>query len=300
MRIFVTGASGYIGLAVVRALKRAGHSVTGLVRSEAKADLVTAAGAEPFIGELQEPGRWSLTAREHDGFAHLGFAAGPEAVEIDRVATEALLQAAGDDGQRALIYTSGVWVLGETDGEPAEETTPADHPAEAVAWRTGRERQVLESGSDLLAAAVIRPGIVYGGYRGLVAPMFASADREGAAAFAGEGRNRWAMVHRDDLAELYRLVLEKRLTGIFHGVDGTALRVDEIAVAASEAAHRHGNIRSVPYAEARRSLGLIADALCMDQVVRTTRAEEAGWVLKHRSFLESAPAAYAEWQRGED
>ncbi len=165
-----------------------------------------------------------------------------------------------------------------------------------MAWRPAHERLVLGSTTETLATAVIRPGMVYGGKGGLVSSLFASAVNEGVVAYVGDGRNRWSLVHRDDLAVLYRLVLERRAREVFHGVDGVPARTAELARAAAEAAGKGGATRSVPLEEARKQMGPVADALVLDQVVVTRRAGELGWKPARRSFLESARAAYLEWR----
>ncbi len=128
-----------------------------------------------------------------------------ETVAADHAAVETLLDAARQAREGTLVYTSGCWVLGNTGDVPADERAPTANAAELVAWRPAHERKVLDAAGDRLATAVIRPGIVYGGRGGILAGMFESAVEGGAAEFIGDGDNRWSLVHREDLAELYRL-----------------------------------------------------------------------------------------------
>jgi len=293
MRIFVTGASGYVGGAVVEALVRAGHRVSGLSRSPERDAAVKRLGAEPIRGQLGRLAALAPLLAEHDALVHAAadYGLGPPA---DREAIDALLAGArAGKGPRSVVYTSGVWVLGEVRS-PAGEGAPTDRPAAAVAWRAGHERAVLEAGDDRISTAVIRPGIVFGEKRGLVSPWFAGALSEGAAAYVGPGSQRWAFVHRSDLAELYRLVLERRARGIFHGVDGASPTVREAAEAASRAAGK-GATRAVPVEEARKTMGPMADALAMDQVVASTRAPEVGWKPRHPPFPKDAASAFREF-----
>ena len=302
MRVFMTGASGYIGSAVARELVRAGHEVTGLHHREESAEVVRAAGARPVRGDIADPATYAETAAGHDVLIHL--AADYEDQEAaDTAAVDTLIEAARSHMIRDahLIYTSGCWVLGDTGGTPADEDYPADHPAEIVAWRPAHEERVLGmtgEGSDL-TATVIRPGVVYGGVAGLVTPVFASAAEEGAARFVGDGENHWSMVHRNDLATLYLRVVEERASGIFHGVAGSPIRVIDVARAASEAAGAGGETRSVPLEEARRSAGQVVDALLMDQTLVTHRAEEVGWSPAYPSFVAGAGAAWREYRLAE-
>lgn len=299
MRVFITGATGYIGSALVRELVRAGHEVTGLVRSAERGDALKSLGAAALLGRLDEPATYAAAAGQHDAVVHAAFdhGAGAAAVGIDWIAIDALFEVARASGERrSVVYTSGVWVLGNTGDCPADEDVPATRPPLVVAWRPAHERLVLTVPGDTVAGAVIRPGMVYGGRGGLVSRFFASAVNEGAAAYVGDGSNRWSLVHRDDLAVLYRLILEQRARGIFHGVDGVPTRTAELATAAAEAAGKGGATRSVPLEEARKEMGPVADALVLDQVVAGRRSAELGWTPRRRSFVESARAAYAEWR----
>ena len=291
MRVFVTGATGYLGSAIVEALVRAGHEVTGLSRSEEKDGELRGLGASPARGALGALSRVDLAG--HDAYVHaaVDYGLGPPA---DREAIDALLTAArASRGPAFVVYTSGVWVLGSASAA-VDETASTDRPAQAVAWRPAHERAVLDAAGGTLATAVVRPGMVFGERRGLVSPWFAQAQAEGASQVVGDGRNRWAFVHRSDLAELYRLAVEQRARGVFHGVDGAAPTVMEAARAASAAAGK-GDVRCVPLEEARPRMGPVADALAMDQVVRSARARDLGWRPGHPPFVQDAQSAFREF-----
>ncbi len=292
MNVLVTGASGYVGSAITAALVRAGHRVTGQYRSDASEALLRKLGATPVRAEL---GRFSelvsLLSRQ-DAAIH---AAADYQPPNDREAADALLAGARAAGKPyQVIYTSGVWVMGERPTAVAEDA-PADRPAEAVAWRVAHEKLVLEAGRGQVTTAVIRPGMVYGGKGGLFVPWFESAVKEGAAAFVGTGRQHWTYVHREDLAELYRQVLERRAAGIFHGVDGRPERVEDSARAISAAAGK-GAVRAIPVEEARRTMGPMADAMATDQVVVSKRARELGWTPRRAAFSAQAAQTLREWR----
>lgn len=298
MRVFITGGTGYIGSAVVQELLSAGHEVTVLTRSPDRVERLERLGVEPLVGRLQEPEAYASAAAEHDAILHCAFDYADDGVATDRRAVEALTAAAREagsaDGPRTFVYTSGCWILGEAGEEPAGEDAPVDRPAEIVAWRPEHERRALGAAEGGLATAVVRPGVVYGGSGGLTARLFTSAEEKGAAAYVGTGENHWSMVHRRDLAGLYRLVAEARAGGVFHGVDGHPLRVADAARAASEAVGAGGAVRGIPLAEAREKLGPVADALALDQRLVTRRAGELGWEPEIRSFLDGAERAYRE------
>ena len=298
MRVFLTGASGYIGSAVARELISVGHEVTGMHHSPESADRVRALGAEPVQGDLAKPETYAEVAAGHEVLIHLAMDYGRPA-DLDQAAVDTLIEAARSHWMRDahLIYTSGCWILGETGNGPADEETALDHPATVVAWRPAHEERVLaQTGEGAgLTPTVVRPGVVYGGKRGLVTPMFASAAEEGAARHIGDGANRWSLVHREDLAVLYRLIVDARAAGIFHGVDGHPMRVVEVARAASEAAGAGGKTRSASLEEARESFGPAADAMVLDQALVSARGAEIGWKPTHRSFVLGAIAAWREY-----
>lgn len=300
MRTFVTGGTGLIGREVIRRLVAAGHQVTALNRSPEKEELLRRLGAEPVPGDIRDPDGYRSVAAEHEGLIHCAFDES-DPVEADRAAVETLLEAArvgaaAAGAPRWLLYTSGCWVLGDTGEEAADEDRPTDRPAKIVRWRVAHERRVLECDSGPVATAVLRPGVVYGGPGSLTAELFRSAAEDGAAAHVGSGENHWSMVYRGDLARLYALLAERRATGVFHGVDERPLPLVEVARAASHAAGAGGAVRSIPLEEARRRLGGVADALCLDQRIVARRSDEAGWTPEHTAFPEAADIAFREWR----
>jgi nucleoside-diphosphate-sugar epimerase len=287
----LTGGTGYVGSAIAGALTRAGHSVTALTRSPEKELGLLQLGVSLVRGDLARPATYERIAALHDTIVHAAF----EDAETDLVAIETLIGAARTDDGRHFVYTSGVWVLGDTHGSLAYESLPIRSPARLVAWRGEHEQLVLLAADEGVTPSVVRPGLVYGGKGGLISRYFSSAALEGAASYVGNGRNHLSLIYREDLAQLYRLIVERRGWGVFHGVDGVPLVVEEVARAASELVGAAGATRSIPLAQARAQMGDLADALCLDQRVGTRRAGELGWKPRFPSFLEGVHAAMAEW-----
>ena len=297
MRIFVTGASGYIGKAIVRELVKGGHQVTGLVRGEDKARLLVSLGAQPLLGNLRDPGGYREALSRCEAAVHVALEPSAEAVALDRATVEAFLAAAHlESGPKTLAYMSGVLVLGATGDTPADERMALSHPFPGVAWRVEHEQLLLQRAGEGVSAAVIRPGYVYGGETGTIGRYFQSAVERGAAEYVGDGRNRMAMVYLDDVATLFRLAVEKRGRGVFHAVDEVQARIVEMAKAASEAAGKGGAVRSIPLDEARQQMGVWADAECVDLTAVAPRARELGWRPSQTVLPGGIRQAFAEWK----
>jgi nucleoside-diphosphate-sugar epimerase len=298
MRVFVTGATGFIGRHLVRELRAAGHDVTGLARSAEKGKALERHGARAAIGDLKDPSTYATVAAEHDAAVHAAMEYSAETLHADRAAIDTLLGASGAGGPlRHVVYTSGIWVLGSTGDTPAYEDAATDHPAALVAWRVEHEKRVLAAAGGDLATAVIRPGMVYGHEGSMIASYFASAQKSGAAQVVGDGANRIPMIHVDDLARLYRAILEHRAQGVFHAVDGHPVALLEVARAASSAAGKEGATRSLSLEEARQKMGPVADAVVLDQIVLTRRSAEVGWEPRRGPFLDEVGRAFEEWQQ---
>ncbi|TBR18073.1 NAD-dependent epimerase/dehydratase family protein [bacterium] len=296
MQVFLTGATGYIGSAVAAALLRAGHDVRGLARSRAKAAELQAAGVAAVLGELSNPGTYAQAAGACDAIVHAGFETGPRAAEVDRLALEALLEAAQVSGRpKSLVYTSGVWVMGRHHGAPGTEEDPPA-PLPIVSWRPAVETLALAAGGGRLATAVVRPGCVYGGCGGLYGRMLQAAVEEHEVVLTGAGRNAWAAVYLDDLADLYVRLVERHPDGIFHATDGSADPLAEVAEAFLEAAGG-GALVLRPLADALREDGPFAEGLALDQRVSSEKARrELGWRPSLSSPANHAPALLALWR----
>lgn len=297
MRIFLTGGTGYIGAAVLDAFARAGHTVDALVRNRERAVHAQARGATPVIGDLSDPSTFAESAAVADGVIHAAFEYSPRGVEVDGTAVEALLRPAAGR-RRFVIYTSGVWVLGNQQA-PADETAAPD-PSPIVAWRPAREARVLGAAADDLRTAVVRPGIVYGGARGIVCDLLKNA-ANGLVRVIGPGTNHWPLVYDRDLGELYlRLATTDSASGVFHANDEGDERVNDIVQAIAGHVPVKPSVRRVPLPEARKKLGPVADALALDQIVRSPRARAIGWQPSLRSVSGNVARLFEEWRRGKD
>jgi nucleoside-diphosphate-sugar epimerase len=228
---------------------------------------------------LSRPASYAAAAEKCDVLIHAASDAKRKQV-VDREAIDTLMAAAERRVEKGLpacvIYTSGVWVLGHTQGA-AKEDAPMDPPAH-VSWRPEHEALVLTgSPSGRVRTAVIRPGIVYGGARGIIGDLLKDA-RNGLLRVVGDGRNHWPCIYDRDLADVYlRVASSPDASGIFHVNDEADERVDDIVDSISRHVRTRIDIRHVPIGEARTKMGTYADALALDQIVRSPRARALGW-----------------------
>jgi nucleoside-diphosphate-sugar epimerase len=297
MRIFLTGGTGYVGGAVLEALLRGGHSVDALVRNSQTAAIVQARGASPVLGDLLDAASWRDAAAAADGAIHAAMEYGPRARQVDQSAVEVLASLPPRDG-RFVVYTSGVWVLGPA-ASPVDERA-ALNPVELVAWRPAHEQRVLDSGSAGVRAIVIRPGVVYGGARGIVGDIFKDV-ANGLVRVVGSGDNHWPLVYDRDLGDLYvRIVNTPTASGVYHANDEGDETVNDLVDAIGAHAQIRPSVRHVPLPEARQKMGPYADALALDQVVRSPRARGLGWAPSLHSVGGNAARLFDEWRRGRE
>lgn len=294
MRIFLTGGSGYVGSAVLDAFARAGHHVDALVRNSEKAAAVQARGGHPVLGDLSEPASYADVAAAADGAVHTAFEYSPRGPAIDETAIGVLLTPS--KRKRFVIYTSGIWVLGNTS-VPADESAPLN-PIELVAWRPAHEARVLAAATADIRPVVVRPGIVYGGARGIVGDLCKDAANS-LVRVVGSGANHWPLVYERDLADLYlRLASHADASGVFHANDEGDERVNDLVTAIAGHAPTSPSVRHVPIAEARQKMGPYADALALDQKIRSPRARAIGWNPSLHSVAGNAARIFEEWRRG--
>ena len=298
MRIFVTGASGWIGSAVVPELIGAGHQVVGLARSDASAATLAAAGAEVHRGSLDDLDSLRNAAAAADGMIHLAFRHDLSfsgnmqgAVEADRRAIETFGEAlAGSD--RPFVIASGTLgvapgrVATEEDGRSPDPAAPP--PIEGAPTRVGNAQLTLSLASHKVRSSVMRlPPTVHGdGDNGFMAFLVGIARDKGVSGYIGDGTQRWPAVHRLDAAHLFRLAVEKAPTGsVLHAVADEGVAIRDIA----EVIGRHLDLPVIPISpqDAGGHFGFLAHFLAVDSPASSALTRELlGWRPAHPGLID--------------
>lgn len=287
MRVFVTGATGFIGSAVVQELLEAGHDVVGLARSDAGATALTEAGAEVQRGSLEDLDSLRRGAAAADGVIHTAyihdFSQMQNSAHTDRRAIESLGAALEGTG-RPLVITAGTALVrpGQvlTERDFADPTTGA-HP------RSENEQLALALAARGVRSSSVRPGpSVHGeGDHGFVPVLIDIARRKSVSGYVGDGSNRWPAVHRLDAARLYRLVLEKAPAGsVFHAVADDGVPTREIA----EVIGRHLGVPTVSIApeDAAEHFGWIGAFFGVDAPASSALTQQRlGWQPTHPGLI---------------
>jgi nucleoside-diphosphate-sugar epimerase len=301
MKIFLTGATGYIGSAVLDAALRANHQITALVRTPQAVDALSSRGVTAVLGDLKTVKSYRTAADAHDAYIHTAADSSPKREEVDRKALETLLGLASFRAKFApvsFVYTSGIWVLG-SNAQPMDETAQAN-PGDLLGWRPAHEQLVLQAAGPNLRTAVIRPGVVYGGNRGIVSDLLKNA-LNGLIRVIGTGENHWPLVYDRDLADLYvRVASMPEASGIYHANDEGDETVNAIVEGIASHLSMTPDVRHVPLEEARKKLGPYADALALDQRVRGPRARALGWSPTLHSVGTNVPRLLEEFRRAQE
>lgn len=287
MKILLTGSTGFIGSAVRAALVKGGHDVVALVRTDAAAEAVRAAGVLPVVGDMRDRGSVVNLARDSDGAIHTAITGDEFAAAADRDLTEAVIAGLGER-QAPFVRTGGIWVHGSGD---VDEQTPRDAPS-IVAWREAIDGAALAAPG--VRSILIEPGIVYGNGKG-IPNLVTRAEAVGnppAVPVLGDGSQHWATIHVDDLASLYVAALERAEAGsVFLGVSGLNPTVREIGEAASRVRGLGGRIVAEGQDATLAALGAFGEALLLNQRATGAAARQAlGWIPSRPSLIEEIEA----------
>lgn len=282
MKIFVTGATGYIGGSVAARLLADGHVVSGLVRDPARVDALRAMGVDPVAGTLDDADVLATAAHDADTVVNAASA-------DHRGAVEAILGALAGSG-KTFLHTSGSSIVGtRSGGEPAEpvvdEETPFT-PSPARAARVALNERVLSAAADGIRTVVIAPSLIYGAGRGpspdsiQVPWLIATARRHGVPKHRGRGENVWSNVHIDDLVELYALALDRAPAGAFYWAENGEASMRDVCRAIGRALGLGERTEPMTAGEAAAEWGEgpAEDTMGSNSRVRARRArDELGW-----------------------
>ena len=291
MKIFCTGASGYIGGSVAAHLVAAGHQVAGLVRSPEKADAVRARGVEPVLGTLDDADILVRAAQAADVVLNAASA-------DHKGSVVAMLDALAGSG-KALIHTSGSSIVGtrargERSDAVFDEDTPIT-PSPARAARVALNELVLSYRDRACRPVIICPSLIYGRGHGanpdsVQVPLLISlARKRGNAAHAGPGENVWSNVHIDDLVPLYALAIDKAPAGAFYFAENGEHSMREACEAINRMLGFAGppSAMSMQEAAAEWGEGTTQDTMASNSRVRAKRArQQLGWQPKARGLIE--------------
>jgi nucleoside-diphosphate-sugar epimerase len=292
VKVFVTGATGYIGGSIAAALRTAGHEVAGLVRSAPKAEQLRALGVTPVPGDLDDAAVLAREARAADAVVHTADA-------DHRASVEAMLGALAGSG-KLFVHTSGSSIVGdgawgEASATIFEDETPFT-PAPGRAARVAVNERVLAAARDGVRAVVIAPSLIYGEGRGLhresiqVPKLVALARKHGVPRHVGRGENIWSNVHLDDLVDLYLRVLEKGTAGASYYAENGETSMREVCAAIGRALGMNGRTAPLTREESIAEFGEGAATYTYgsNSRVRATRARrDLGWSPHAPALLDS-------------
>jgi len=289
MRVFVTGATGYIGGSISNRLVQSGYKVLGLVRSAEKAKLLKDRGIKPVLGSLDNPDVLTEAARQSDGVIHAASADHQGVVEV-------FVAALAKSG-KFLVHTTGSGIVNDqADGDYAAETFITEdtyfEPIPFRQARVGMSRYVREAGIDQgIRSVVICPAMIYGPGRGLqtesdqLPKLIAFSKQAGAGVYFGKGLNRYSTVHIDDVVDLYLLVIEKAPSGSFFFAENGHASFKEIAELIANTQGLGGKTVSVGIDVLIAQFGDVGRfGVAANSLVRAVNARRLGWNPKGESL----------------
>jgi len=294
LKVFITGATGYIGHHVAKIFRINGHSVFGLTRNKKNINKLLKNEIIPVIGNIGNKDSFIPTAIECDLIIHAAVEYSEKSAELDKNFVKEITSIESKSKKKTFIYTSGCWVYGNTKGKADEKSELK--PAKKVKWRHEVEEMVINS--DNVNGVVIRPGCVYGKEGSLTNIWMNEVVNENKLSVIGSGKNHWAMIHVDDLADLfYKTYQSNAAKEYFNAVDNSRDSVDEIVKSISKVTGYKGEIKYFTIEEASHIVGLLAEPLAFDQHLDNSKAKsKLNWQPKYKGFVADVEIYYNSWK----
>ena len=284
MKVLLLGGTGSIGTGVAVELVKHGHTVIGLSRSDLSDQKLRQLGVTPYRGDLRAPGGWSHLITQVDGLIQLATTFDEDMARVDTDALAAIIkQASKRQTPLRLLYTGGCWLYGATGDRVASDASPL-RPISSFSWMMKNKNMLTDA--EQISAAVLHPAMVYHDEGGVFSRFIDQALAGAPIEVWGSISTRWPLVHRQDLAVAYRMLLENpELTGSFNVAAECGVRVSDIV---AEIARRHHHqagylIRNLKHVVAKH--GTWAEGPTLDQQMSAAKIQDlCGWKPQYADF----------------
>jgi len=272
LKVFITGITGYIGLAVAEKFLSQGYQVAGLVRSQEKAEYLIKLGITPVIGDLADLSLLTECANAADGVIHTAISHTPDMEKLDVSAVNAFFVGLEGTG-KTFVYTSGTLIYNDTFLNIVDEDS-ALNPLPFLQWKANQEQVVLAAAERNISTIVIRPALVYGRGGGLVLATIQRAKLTQFAKYIGDGLNAWSTIDVDDLANLYASAYSLATPGsLYNAASRELITTKELMITIGKIAGL-SKIESCNYEEAVNALGPAAWGASINQRISGLHAEQ--------------------------
>ncbi len=283
--VLILGATGFIGSAVANELIHRGHIVTGLARSDDSEQKLRTASINVLRGDIRKPQEWVEQVKNYDAIIQTAITWDNDMAEVDQHLIRSIIKVlTACDVKKTLIYTGGCWAYGNTGLMPATEESPYD-PTPEFSWMVDLAKEVDQQGN--LYWNVVHPAMVYQGDDGVLETFIEDAKNSRRIRIIGDEQTCWTMVDREDLAELYALVLEQGENR--HHYNGASVESVNLTVIASALARRFNITDNPEYLTIEQALpewGDLANGYALSQAMSSEKAiKQLGWQPKHTDIL---------------
>lgn len=298
MKICITGGTGFIGKYISLYLKNHDHDITVVARSKKSEDIAQKLNLSYIIGDLNNLSELIPKLKQFDAVIHCAFDYSIEfkkSVELDKAFLYDLLDGTNTN-LKFFIYTSSAYALHNIKNDIYDESVDITILPYHDKWIFQHENLVLKARDEFLKTAIIRAGMVYGGFGGSIDSFFEEIKKTGKLDMPGNGYNYWSFIHVNDLAIMYDQILKNNATGIFHGVDCKPIKVSEVFNAINSVCSDKSVINKLNGAKAKEKWGLYYNTFLSDIRVTSSRHSDINWTPDKPDFISSIQIVYDEWK----